>query len=283
MKLNSKIISASILIYLSIATGCQTITIEPKPGGRSVIAVVGEINNIDNPCISIVLVNHLFQGGGYVPLNNATATISCKDVVWPMTRDELNNIWIGGGCGEPGDRYHLKIDTPVGDVFGEAQIPHEFNVNYSYDGENRFIELNGEESPSICQHENAPEFSRYFIVEVEEQDISGGVRPVPFKCIDEFTDNYKYNELSIPFEKLFVRWDNKTLNIKLTPLVAINPNSSYSIVVRSAIPCYYKYLYNCEVQKESFIKQIELKGNIHGGIGVFGAAYKVIKPLSLVK
>jgi len=285
------------LLLLLLCMACKEQLVEiNKFSQENGIGLVGEINQMDTVIVALVNTGNLITGMEAEPIDNAEISLlnQDNDIISAFFYSTFNK-WNASLLPKikMGDKYTIQAKVNGVELSATTQIPPLIKArivkNEKVDnGFNIEIEIeNSNVQEALCTVEllsYADEVSENY-----ENISSRSFTRILLNTDDQKTDNIKYNELTIDYEKIFlpIKANNTSLLHLNVSEDNINANTHYCFWIKSLEKTYYQYVYGYELQKSQILEdallQVQTVDNIKNGIGIWGGCYKVELGVDLFK
>ncbi|CAA0151017.1 Probable lipoprotein precursor [Tenacibaculum maritimum] len=257
-------------------------------------ALVGEINQMDTIKVSLSSTGSLISGMPFTPIEKASLTVS-NDAGATINNFIINSEKKWKATKLPaikaGELYEIKAVAEGEKLSAVARIPLAIS--------SKLIKIEKREKDFLVDVEiTNPNNDRALCIigllskEFYINDIGAVInekkyKRIPVSTADENTDNVKYSEIRLPYDRIFIPLEKKStkiLRMYVEEFFIDSYNVNYFLWVKSLDSKYYKYMYNYKLQEEQYAFEdnftVPLEGNITGGLGVWGACYKVEIPVT---
>ncbi|CAA0201068.1 DUF4249 family protein [Tenacibaculum maritimum] len=257
-------------------------------------ALVGEINQMDTIKVSLSSTGSLISGMPFTPIEKASLTVS-NDAGATINNFIINSEKKWKATKLPaikaGELYEIKAVVEGEKLSAVARIPLPIS--------SKLIKIEKREKDFLVDVEiTNPNNDRALCIisllskEFYINDIGAVInekkyKRIPVSTADENTDNVKYSEIRLPYDRIFIPLEKKStkiLRMYVEEFFIDSYNVNYFLWVKSLDSKYYKYMYNYKLQEEQYAFEdnftVPLEGNITGGLGVWGACYKVEIPVT---
>ncbi|SFZ84997.1 DUF4249 family protein [Tenacibaculum maritimum] len=257
-------------------------------------ALVGEINQMDTIKVSLSSTGSLISGMPFTPIEKASLTVS-NDAGATINNFIINSEKKWKATKLPaikaGKLYEIKAVAEGEKLSAVARIPLAIS--------SKLIKIEKREKDFLVDVEiTNPNNDRALCIisllskEFYINDIGAVInekkyKRIPVSTADENTDNVKYSEIRLPYDRIFIPLEKKStkiLRMYVEEFFIDSYNVNYFLWVKSLDSKYYKYMYNYKLQEEQYAFEdnftVPLEGNITGGLGVWGACYKVEIPVT---
>ncbi len=267
--MEKRLLYIAFAIFLS-AAGCTT-EIDIKPvGEKEKLVVLGEISASDSVIVHLSMAKNVSQEAVPVPsLTNAQVQLfDTQNNLVTTLQHRQNNKWSSPFITAAQQTYHFKATVNGKTAEITTTIPRAFSAIIT-----KQESYSGLITEVTIQINNENKSAAYYVIEYLQAKNNGGLKLQSIESSDPKTDNYIYNELSKPYDRLFVRTDNSKKTVTLR-ILKPNLDEKYVLRIKSVDPDYYRYLYNYEVQKDNY-SLMELSPSDQSYLGILGGVYKI--------
>ncbi|PKV50268.1 uncharacterized protein DUF4249 [Aquimarina sp. MAR_2010_214] len=274
-----------ITIFLFLMNSCKEESIElPVFEKENKIALIGELNQTDPTQIVLAEAGNLTTGSPIKVIKEGKVVILDTEdkIVDELYYDKETKKWKSIGLNQikAGLRYKISAQLDKQVITSSTLVPKPIDVTITKvtkEVSEVFIEINIENPNEISVSCTIAILSK--IKSINDPFPTDGYSRTPIYTNDEETDNYRFNEFTPPFNKVFLQVKEKA---KKRIRISVKKNDldtefdDYFLWVKSMEKNYYKYLYDYEIQKQvlTYANLPQLNSNITEGVGFWGGCFK---------